>query len=79
MKPIHREVADAVTQAHKDAKWIYEKMPRRSQNEAQEKLMRQHGSPYEFGKGCVEAIGEISILEAQQAAEKYLREWRSAQ
>lgn len=71
-------LADAINQAQKDGSWIYENMPRRTQTEGQEKLLKLHCSPYTFGKACVQAIGEISILEAQAAAEKYLREWNAA-
>lgn len=77
-KGYRRWIADAVKETQADAKWIYKKMPRYAGNEAQIKLMKKHGSPYTFGKGCVAAIGEISILEAQQATEKYFREWNQA-
>lgn len=73
-----KELAGEIRLTIKSAAWIYEDMSRRSQNKAQEDLIAKSGSPYQFGKSCVDCIGEISILEAQQAAEKYLKEWNNA-
>lgn len=69
------EIAEAIRQAREDAEWIYETLPRKAQNERQKELQRKHGTPYDFAKAVVNCIGEISLLEAQSAAEKYLREW----
>jgi predicted MarR family transcription regulator len=68
----------ATKQAQTDSAWIAEGMPDKAVSEKQFALLDKHGTPKDFALGCIAAIGEISILEAQQAAEKYKREWEAA-
>lgn len=68
-----------VQQTRENASWIWGDMPDNTPvSDAQFRLADAHGTPKEFARGLVECIGEISILEAQQAAEKYKREWNAA-
>jgi len=53
-------------------------MPHEPKNKAQRKLMEKHGSPRMFAQACVNALGEISCLEADAAIEKYRRQWEAA-
>lgn len=45
---------------------------------AQRKLVEKHGSPRRFARSCYRALGEISVFEADNAIEKYRREWEGA-
>jgi RNA polymerase-binding transcription factor DksA len=45
---------------------------------AQEALQKKHGTPEEFEAAVVNALGEISYDEAQQAIRRYLRQWEAA-
>jgi hypothetical protein len=79
MKHVNLEpIAELVKQTRRDAAWIAEGMPNHPRTDGQIRLMDKHGTPKTFAEGCIAAIGEISILEAQQAAEKYKREWEAA-
>ena len=40
--------------------------------------MSKHGSPLAFAGACANAIGEISVDEAENAIAKYLQEWKDA-
>lgn len=41
-------------------------------------LKRKHGTVEEFTDAVINAIGEISVMEAQAAIVKYRQEWREA-
>lgn len=43
--------------------------------DAQKELLRKHGNPQAFEWAIINAIGEISIADAQNAIEKYRRQW----
>lgn len=53
-------------------------MPHDATNDAQRALAKKHGSPRMFAQSCVNAIGEISCLEAHTAIQKYLKQWEDA-
>lgn len=53
-------------------------MPVEVKTHGQKVLLGKHGTPLTFARACISNIGEISILEAQTAAETYKREWLSA-
>lgn len=72
-----KELQAMIKQVRIDAAWIYEDMPTLAITEGQKQLEQKHGTPYNFALGLVNSIGEISILEAQQEAEKYRRKWLS--
>lgn len=69
------ELTEAVRQARNDAKWISDCMPKEAKSEKQRALEAKHGTPYEFALQCIASIGEISILEAHDAAQKYKHQW----
>lgn len=72
------QIKNMVIRTRKEAVWIAENMPKEAKTQGQIDLMAKHGTPYSFAMGVIECIGEISILEAQTSAEKYLREWNAA-
>jgi len=78
LQPSPEDLSALVKSTRRDAHWIAEQMPRKALTKGQLALQKKHGTPYEFAKACIEAIGEISILEANQASEKYRREWEAA-
>lgn len=45
---------------------------------AQEKLRCAHGTPLEFAKALILAIGDVSKTEALDALNRYEEEWLSA-
>jgi hypothetical protein len=45
---------------------------------AQEKLRAAHGTPLEFAKALILAIGDVSKTEALDALNRYEEEWRLA-
>lgn len=45
---------------------------------AQEKLQAAHGTPLEFAKALILAIGDVSKTEALDALNRYEEEWLSA-
>lgn len=53
-------------------------MPHDAVNSAQRELVFKHGSPRMFAQACINAIGEISCLEAHMAIAKYKKEWEAA-
>lgn len=44
----------------------------------QQRMAAAHGTPAQFTRAVLDAIGEISVDEAIQAIEKYQQEWRNA-
>ncbi len=44
----------------------------------QKALARKHGTPRQFASAVINAVGEISIDEAEAAIAQYLAEWRAA-
>jgi len=73
-----KAIREMVVSTQHDALWIAEHMPAKATTTGQRKLQKRHGTPREFALALIRAIGEISILEAQTAAEKYKREWERA-
>lgn len=49
-----------------------------SVNPGRAELERNHGTPAEFALAVVNALGEISLAEAQNAIAQYEREWSEA-
>ena len=45
---------------------------------AQKKLKKYYGTPEEFGQTLIQALGEISVFEAQQALRRYEKKWKKA-
>ena len=43
-----------------------------------EEMTKAHGTPAEFREACYNALGDISIFEARESAEKYERDWCAA-
>ena len=57
---------------------IIAEMPNQAKTPGQRALRRKHGTPRTYARACVNAIGEITCLEARAAIRKYLREWNAA-
>jgi len=57
---------------------LFNALPDKASTEGQTKLRLAHGTPKEFARACIEAIGDISELEARNAVAKYLDEWNKA-
>ncbi len=53
-------------------------MPHDAKTPGQRALAKKHGSPRMFAQACVNAIGEISCLEAHTAIAKYKKQWEEA-
>ena len=53
-------------------------LPDKATTAGQRALRKKHGTPRAFASAVVNAIGEISILEAQLAIRKYRDEWQAA-
>lgn len=73
-----KEIKDLIKKRQEDASVLLDSMPEFPKNEGQRALMRMHGTPKEFAKGCIKAIGTISPGEAQAAILKYREEWNKA-
>jgi len=53
-------------------------LPNKAVNDAQRALEKKHGTPRSFAQAVVNAIGEISCLEAHTAIQRYLSRWNAA-
>ena len=56
---------------------VLDTLPNKANTPAQRALQEKHGTPREFAEACINAIGEISALEANVAIRKYRDEWNS--
>lgn len=75
--PTKEQIA-AMIQATRDNNGdLVASMPHDATNAAQEALKAKHGSPRAYAQACVNAIGEISCLQAHEAIAKYKAEWDS--
>lgn len=68
----------AIAETRADNADLIAEMPHEATSPAQLILQTAHGTPREFAQACVNAIGEISCLEAHTAIQKYLKEWKEA-
>lgn len=57
---------------------LMRRMPSLPKTKGQRRLLRKHGSPKAFARGCIAALGEISVEEATVAILKYRDEWELA-
>jgi hypothetical protein len=78
MNEYQKMMQDMVRQTREDNADIIDEMPNKATTPGQKALERKHGTPRSFAQACVNAIGEISCLEAHAAIRKYLREWNAA-
>ena len=73
-----KEQIRAMIQATRDNNGdLVASMPHDATTPAQEALKKKHGSPRTFAQACVNAIGEISCLEAHRAIADYKAQWDS--
>jgi len=72
------EVKRAIEEVRADNADLIEDMPNEATSAAQRILQTEHGTPREFAQACVNAIGEISCLEAHTAIQKYKKQWEEA-
>lgn len=70
-----REMRD---QARADNGDLIASMPAHAETAGQLALMEKHGSPRAYANAVVNAIGEISCLEAHAAIARYKAEWDAA-
>lgn len=69
---------EAVKQAQDSNRYLAEGLPDKAKTDGQRALQRVHGTPKEFAEACINAIGEISVLEAHVAVNKYHQQWNAA-
>lgn len=70
--------AEMVRQTQADNRDVISTMPCKAKTKGQRALQKKHGTPKDFARGCISAIGEISPLEAHRAIQKYHAEWEAA-
>lgn len=58
--------------------WMLVGLPREAKTEGQRALAAKHGTPYEFGQSCINALDMIGVGEAKAAIDKYVDEWNAA-
>lgn len=75
---VKNQIADMVQELRDHHSELISSMPQDATNVSQMTLKQLHGSPRAFAQACVNAIGEISVLEAHQAIAKYKEEWDEA-
>lgn len=68
-------IREMIKQTREDNQDLIDEMPDKAKTKGQRDLKKKHGTPQEFAKAVVNAIGEISCLEAHTAIEKYEQEW----
>lgn len=69
---------EAVRQTRADQADVIAMMPNRATTAGQRALQRKSGTPRQFARAVVNAIGEISVQEAHATIRKYLEEWKAA-
>lgn len=77
-KSFKNQIGDAILSIRRDAEGFINSMPSIAKNQAQQELVKKHGTPREFARACVMAIGEISCSEAFFAVSKYHKQWKDA-
>jgi hypothetical protein len=78
----HEEAANMIRQMRDEVRAdngdLIASMPHDAKTPGQKKLAKKHGSPRMFAQAVVNAIGEISCLEAHTAIARYKKEWDKA-
>lgn len=75
---IKEVIKDMLTATQETCAYMLEGLPRTATTDAQKELQTKHGTPYEFGQACINALDMISPKEAQAAIDKYALEWSNA-
>lgn len=75
MNVILHEIRKAIKQTRGEHSDVIAMMPNKATTAGQRALKKKHGTPRAFARAVVNAIGEISVLEANVAIRKYLDEW----
>jgi hypothetical protein len=75
---VPEEVRRAIEETRADNADLINEMPNKATSAAQRILQAEHGTPREFAQACVNAIGEITCLEAHTAIQKYRKQWEEA-
>jgi hypothetical protein len=78
MNAYQKAIRTAIQQTRENNADVIADMPTKATTPGQRALKKKHGTPAEFAQACVNAIGEISCLEAHTAIAKYKREWLAA-
>ena len=71
-------IRQAIQETRNDHADVIAMMPNEATTAGQRALKKKHGTPRAFARAVVNAIGEISVLEANVAIRKYLDEWKAA-
>jgi hypothetical protein len=77
-EPPVRAIRETIRQTRDDHADVIAMMPDKATTAGQRALQKKHGTPRVFARAVVNAIGEISVLEANVAIRKYLDEWQAA-
>lgn len=77
-KFLKQYLAKAIRESQGDLQYLVKRMPNRWSTKGQKLLMEKHGTPRQFAKSVIAAIGDISVLEAHAAIRKYHTEWKAA-
>ena len=70
-------IAEKVNKAKAEQRRKVDDLPDVPRTEGQRALAAKHGTPRQFARACADALGEISIEEADDAVRKYLAEWNA--
>jgi hypothetical protein len=74
-----KDAMRTMIRATKDiSSWMLEGLPREAITDGQKALQAKHGTPYEFGQACINALDMVTPAEAKAAIDKYRREWEAA-
>lgn len=73
-----REIREDIRATRDDHADVIASMPSKATTAGQRALQKKHGTPRAFARAVVNAIGEISVLEANLAIRKYRDEWQAA-
>lgn len=72
-------IRQAIQETRADHADVIASMPNEATTAGQRALKKKHGTPRAFARAVVNAIGEISVLEANVAIRKYRDEWEAAE
>jgi hypothetical protein len=71
-------LAEAIMQSRKDNADLAAGCASAAKTKGQRELQKKHGTPKAFAEACINAIGEISVLEAMTAIQRYNKQWAAA-
>jgi hypothetical protein len=72
------QIKRMVDGARAELEYLIDEMPDAATTAGQRRLQEKHGTPRQFAKDVIQAIGEISVPAAEAAIKRYEREWDAA-